>query len=278
VYNAFYGLEANPFNQTPDPRFFFPSHHHQSAVSALMFAILQNKGFVVITGEIGSGKTTVVRAVLKKLGGKFKCGLITNTHLTPKGVLTLILEDLGVAYRDGPKEKLLIQFTDYLIQQAAEDCTVVLIVDEAQNLSPRCLEELRMLSNLETEQEKLIQIALVGQPELRQKLAMKGLEQLRQRVAVHYHIQCLNLAETKDYILHRLNFVKANGRDMHSIFEIATYDRIFKFSRGLPRLINLVCDHLLLTGCLAKKQVITADLADEVVSEIRFGEGVSRHE
>ncbi|HTL48726.1 MAG TPA: AAA family ATPase [Verrucomicrobiae bacterium] len=270
LYKHFFGLKENPFSITPDSSFFYPSEQHRAALDALIYAIKQRKGFVVITGPIGSGKTTVARTLLKRLDSKFKSAVVTNTALSPKGVLTMILEDLGVPYKDGSKDKLLIQLNQYLIQQIMEGYNVVLIIDEAQNLSPACLEEVRMLSNLETEKEKLIQIVLLGQPELRKKLEMASLEQLRQRVAVHYHITPLSYDETKNYIVHRLAAVTANGRTAESYYEEDAYRAIFEYTKGIPRMVNVLCDHSLLTGFVKDSKVITGEIIEESITDLRF--------
>ena len=268
MYNNFFGLKENPFNQTPDSSFFFPSTGHKSALDALIYAIRQRKGFVVVTGEIGSGKTTVIRTLLRRLDTNVQCAVITNTHLSPKGVITLILEDLGVVYKDGSKEKLIVQLNEFLINQIQKDKNVILLIDEAQNLSPACLEEVRMLSNLETEKEKLIQIILIGQPELRRKLEMPSLEQLRQRVSIHYHIQPLDFENMKSYINHRLEKAKSNGKDMTKIFEEGAFKAIYQYSRGVPRVINNVCDHALLSGFIADASVITETIAQEAIEAV----------
>ena len=191
MYNQFYGFKESPFNLTPNSKFFFASHKHTEALDSLAYAINQRKGFVVITGEIGSGKTTVCRTLLSRLDRHTQVALITNTHLNSKDLLTMVLEDLEIEFSNGSKAKLLSQLNSYLIDQIKQDNNVVLIIDEAQNLKPNVLEEIRMLSNLETETEKLIQIILLGQPELKQKLALSRLEQLRQRVAVYFHLSPL---------------------------------------------------------------------------------------
>lgn len=268
AYNRYYGFRENPFNQTPDSAFFFPSPGHKEALDALLYAIKQRKGFVVITGEIGSGKTTVVRTLLGKLDPRVQTALIVNTHLSPKGVITLILQDLGIPYSSGGKEKLLIQLYDYLLQRCREDKNVVLLIDEAQNLTPACLEEVRMLSNLETEKEKLIQIILIGQPELKKKLEMSQLAQLRQRIAVHYHLEPLGEEDTRKYILHRLNAVKINGRDYGKLFDDEALALIYKHSGGTPRVINHFCDHALLAGFVADAKVISASIAEETAASI----------
>ena len=268
AYNRYFGFRENPFNQTPDSSFFFPSEAHKTALDALTYAIKQRKGFVVITGEIGSGKTTVVRTLLRRLDANVRTALITNTHLSPKGVITLILEDLGIAYKPGPKEKLLIQLNEYLLQQMSEDKNTVLIIDEAQNLSPACLEEVRMLSNLETEKEKLIQIVLIGQPELRGKLDLPRLAQLRQRVAIQFHLTPLSQGDSRDYIFHRLNTAKANGRDYSGLFEESALHKIYTSSRGVPRVINNICDHLLLSAYVSQTELITEQMAQEAVDTV----------
>jgi general secretion pathway protein A len=273
VYNRYYGFREMPFNQTPDASFFFPSEKHKTALDALLYAIKQRKGFVVVTGEIGSGKTTVSRTLLRKLGNDHvKSAVITNTFLTPKGIITLILEDLGVAYQPSSKERLLLQLNEYLLVEARQNRDIVLLIDEAQNLSPQCLEEVRMLSNLETEKDKLLQIVLIGQPELRKKLEMPRLEQFRQRISIHYHIDPLDEKETKEYVLHRLNYVKANGRDVHQLFEFEAYDLIYHFSHGLPRLINKVCDHALFVGFVSDAPKITIAIVQDAIRDLQFRE------
>ncbi|OGW86073.1 MAG: hypothetical protein A3C35_04105 [Omnitrophica bacterium RIFCSPHIGHO2_02_FULL_46_11] len=271
MYHHF-GLKETPFNQTPDSSFFFPSEKHKTALDALFYAVKQRKGFVVVTGEIGSGKTTVARTLLKKLGNDVKTAVITNTFLTPKGIITLILEDLGTAYQPSTKERLLLQLNEFLLLEARCDHNVVLLIDEAQNLSPQCLEEIRMLSNLETEKDKLLQIILIGQPELRKKLEMARLEQFRQRIAFHYHLEPLNEMETKDYILHRLTCAKANGKDLNHLFERPTFEMIYHFSRGLPRLINKLCDHALFIGFVSDAKTIGPSVIEEAIQELHFRE------
>ena len=265
MYEQFYNLKEKPFNNSPDPRFFYPSPKHNEALNRLLYAIRERKGFVVITGEIGSGKTTVCRTLLNKLDKNSEVCMITNTHLNAKELITAILEDLQVAYKAGTKVKLLHQLNDYLIQKMQEDKNVILIIDEAQNLTSAVLEEVRMLSNLETDTEKLIQIILMGQPQLRNKLKLEELEQLKQRVAVYYHLYPLTKEETFGYVDHRLNVASKNG--VSAIFTPEALEVIYKFSQGIPRLINYACDNALLSGFVYEKQHIDKDLMIEVASE-----------
>jgi len=267
MYEQFYNLKAKPFNNSPDPRFFYPSSKHAEALDRLYYAILERKGFVVITGEIGAGKTTVCRALLKRLDERVnEVCMITNTHLSAKELIIAILDDLQVAYRPGTKVHLLSQLNDYLIERMQEDKNVILIIDEAQNLTPSVLEEVRMLSNLETDTEKLMQIILMGQPQLREKLKLKNLEQFRQRIAIRYHLYALNPEETVGYVNHRLGVVSENGGSS-TIFSPQALEKVFMFSQGIPRLINYICDSALLSGFVYEKKEIDADLMHEVISE-----------
>jgi len=264
MYNKHYGFQESPFNMTPNPRFFYQSPRHTEALSTLIYAIDQRKGFVVITGDIGSGKTTVCRTLLNQLNTKTETALITNTHLSSKDLLYTALEDLGVECKPGSKSRLLSQLNQYLIEQLSLDRNVVLIIDEAQNLSPSVLEEVRMLSNLETENEKLIQIIFLGQPELKEKLSLPRLEQLRQRIAVYYHIYPLSEAETKEYIRHRLKVASGSEKP---VFTADALELIYQFTRGIPRLINQLCDSALLTGFIYGLTVIERDIINEVIEE-----------
>jgi len=264
MYLKFFGFKEAPFNMTPNSRFFFESAKHMEALSTLIYAIDERKGFVVITGNIGSGKTTVCRTLLNKLTSTTQTALITNTHMSGKDMLANILEDLEVEYIPGSKSKLLSQLNHFLIARLRDDQNVVVIIDEAQNLTPSVLEEVRMLSNLETENEKLIQIILLGQPELKKKLAMPKLEQLRQRISVYYHLAPLTEEETKEYISYRLRIASDSKR---KYFTNEAIDIIFSFSNGVPRLINSICDSALLNGFIYEKNTIDGKLMQEVVDE-----------
>ena len=235
----------------------------------MYYAVRERKGFVVITGEIGAGKTTITRTLLGKFGMNTKIALITNTHLTARELIEEILDELEVDYKPGTKRKLLAQLNAYLIQQLADDINVVLIIDEAQNLTPKVLEEVRMLSNLETETEKLIQIILLGQPQLKRKLERGDLEQFKQRIAVYYHLPSLTREETGAYIRHRIKVVTPEGGSA-DVFTSRAIDAVHEHARGIPRVINLLCDSALLTGYVDETKVITDAVIEDVVHERDF--------
>jgi len=265
MYTQFYGFKEKPFNNSPDPKFFYPSPKHAEALDRLLYAVTERKGFVVITGEIGAGKTTVCRALLNKLDENNDICLITNTHLNAKELIIAILEDMSVPYKSGTKIKLLSQLNDFLLTKMEEKKNVILIVDEAQNLTPSVLEEIRMLSNLETDTEKLLQIVLMGQPQLKEKLKLRELEQFRQRIAIHYHLYPLTKDETRGYVHHRISVASQNGT--LEIFEPDSFDILYQFSKGTPRLINYACDNALLTGFVYEKKKITKAMMLEAVNE-----------
>jgi general secretion pathway protein A len=288
MYNQLYGFKESPFNLTPSSRFFYASEKHMEALSTLIYAIDERKGFVVITGDIGSGKTTVCRTLLNQLNTTTHTALINNTHISSgKELLAMILEDLQVDFIPGAKSKLLSQLNQYLIEQLRNGINVVLIIDEAQNLTPSILEEVRMLSNLETEDEKLIQIIFLGQPELKQKLALKRLEQLRQRIAVFYHLTPLSEEETTAYIRHRIlvarnhvckitektvekdnpGLAEQSQQSGPAIFTPEAVKEIHTFTGGVPRLINQLCDSALLTGFIRGLSSLDAELIREIIRE-----------
>ncbi len=272
MYKQHFGLTEKPFNTTPDPRYFFASEKHSEALNSLIYAINERKGFVVITGEIGAGKTTISRALLTQCDLTTKVALITNTHLTARELITEILNELEVDYKPGSKHKLLGQLNNYLVSQLALDVNVVLIIDEAQNLTPKVLEEVRMLSNLETEREKLIQIILLGQPQLKAKLEHPGLAQFKQRIAVYYHLQPLTQPETREYIKHRLKLAGSSGPD---IFTEESIELIYTYSGGIPRLINLVCDSALLSAYAFNTRVVDRAIIEDVIKERNLGAGTA---
>ena len=268
MYEKFYGFTNRPFNLTPDSSFFYPSQKHEEALNRLLVAISEKSGFAVITGEIGSGKTTVCRTLLNKLDPTTKVALILNTHLGKKELLTTILEDLGIEYKSNSKTHILSALNDYLLEQADKGVNVVLIIDEAQNLTPSVLEEVRMLSNLETESEKLLQIILMGQPELRKKLSHPRLEQFSQRIVFYYHLQPLDRQETENYIKHR---IKKAGCENEELFSQGAIEEIYKYSNGVPRLINLVCHNSLINGLIYDAKQITNNVVQEAEQELMHG-------
>jgi general secretion pathway protein A len=244
MYNDFYGFREAPFNITPDPRFLFFSDRHREAYNHILFGLRERKGFIQLTGEVGAGKTTVCRALLEELGPKYRTALILNPCLTGDQLLRSILIELGLEPSDD-RVACLQRLNQYLLDQLAEGNDVVLIIDEAQDMDFDLLEQIRLLSNLETDQRKLLQIVLLGQPELRDKLNDSRLRQLRQRITVRYHLAPLDRRETEQYIQHRLQVVGANGRPSFSRWAVGG---IHRYSGGVPRLVNAVCDKALLCG------------------------------
>ena len=265
MYEKFYGFKENPFSITPDPKFFFPSQKHTEALDSLIYTVMERRGFAVITGEIGSGKTTICRTLLNRLGSGTKVAMITNTYITPKQLLSSILEDLGIIYNGGTKSNFLFRLKRFLIEQLSLDYNVVLIIDEAQNLSTKVLEEIRMLSNLETEKKKMLQIIFTGQPELKDKLELKELAQLKQRINAQYHISPLNRADTENYINHRLRIASQPEREVE--FTTEAIDEIYAYSSGIPRLINMVCNNALLIGYVTESKQITSQTIKEAIEE-----------
>ncbi len=245
MYNEFYGFREAPFNITPDPRFLFFSDKHREAFNHVLFGIRERKGFIQITGEVGAGKTTVCRAILSELGPSCKTALILNPLITATQMMRTILLELGLEPRRLDRSAYLEILNRFLLEQAEAGNDVVLLIDEAQDLDPELLEQVRLLSNLETDQCKLLQIVLIGQPELREKLDQRGLRQLRQRITVRYHLKPLNRFETERYIHHRLRVAGADGRPSFSPWAIR---RVHRYAQGVPRLINAVCDKALLYG------------------------------
>ena len=245
MYNDFYGFREAPFNITPDPRFLFFSDKHREAFNHVLFGIRERKGFIQITGEVGAGKTTVCRAILAELGPSYRTALILNPMVTATQLMRTILSELGLEPKKLDKSAYLEILNRFLLEQAGAGNDVVLLIDESQDLDPELLEQVRLLSNLETDQRKLLQIVLIGQPELREKLNRRELRQLRQRITVRYHLAPLDRFETARYIAHRLRVAGGDGRPTFSPWAIRTIQR---YSGGIPRLINAVCDKVLLYG------------------------------
>ncbi|MCM8790281.1 MAG: XrtA-associated ATPase [Candidatus Omnitrophica bacterium] len=265
MYREFFGLKEKPFNITSDPNFLYLSRVHREAFSHLLYGIKERKGFLEITGEVGAGKTTLCRALLSKLDKNTKSAFIFNSTLPEMQLLQAILEDYGLVVEGRSKVSLLKQLNRFLIEELTKGNNVILIIDEAQNLKPSILEEIRMLSNLETDKEKLFQIILVGQPELKNKLNSPGLRQLRQRIAVRFHITPLEKDEVGEYIYHRLNVAGSSGQ---IVFAPDAVECIHRFSGGIPRLINMVCDKAMLTAYVKETRTITLPIVEKSIQEL----------
>ncbi|MCS7181855.1 MAG: AAA family ATPase [Thermoanaerobaculum sp.] len=245
MYEAFYALAQPPFSLTPDPRFLFFSHQHREAFDHILYAVHRGEGFVQITGEVGTGKTTLCRAVLANLPESCRTALIFNPMVTGLQLLRAILKELGHEVRGSDRSRLLDRLNQFLLEQARQGHQVVLFIDEAQDLGEQLLEEIRLLSNLETDDRKLLLIVLLGQPELKIKLASHQLRQLAQRITLRYHLRGLRRGETKSYIQHRLAVAGANGRPTFSPLALWA---IHAASKGIPRVVNTICDKTLLAG------------------------------
>lgn len=265
MYLHYYQLREPPFNITPDPRFLFFSTKHQEAFNHLLFGIRERKGFIELTGEVGAGKTTICRKLLEELGPNYKTALILNPCLSIDLLLRAIVSEFDLKVYGLDRLSYLQALNQFVLDQANQGNDVVVIIDEAQNLSDELLEQVRLLSNLETDHQKLLQIVLMGQPELRQKLAQPKLRQLRQRITVRYHLGPLDLKETACYIHHRLTLAGANGKPR---FDDGAIKLAYKYSGGVPRLINAVCDKALLAGFVMQEDVLTRRLVSLAIEEL----------
>jgi general secretion pathway protein A len=247
MYGEYFSLKERPFSLTPDPDFLFLSESHQRALDHLLFGLESGEGFIVVTGDIGVGKTTVCRALLRRLPERFATALVVNTLLTEKELLRTVLDDFGAPVPDGTRKDLLDALNRFLLAEAEGGRRPVLIIDEAQNLAPPLLEQVRLLSNLETEKRKLLQIVLFGQRELQEKLRLPELRQFDQRITVRATILPLELRETSRYIQHRMSVAGASGS---SFLSPAAERLLHRRSRGVPRRINQLCDRALLAACV----------------------------
>ena len=265
MYTEFFGFDEKPFNLTPDPHFLYLSTVHKRALAYLTYGLDDRKGFITITGEIGAGKTTIIRTLIKQLDEKTTVARVVNTKVSSIQLLKMVVRDFDIACDKEEKEDFLETLNQFLLSEYASGRTCVLIVDEAQNLHPSTLEEIRLLSNLETEKDKLLQIILVGQPELRDILALPELKQLRQRITVGYHITPLNQNEIREYIRHRIKVAGASNPD---ILSTEAMDYIYHPSGGIPRLINIICDACLVTAFVENCHLIDEDMVKGVISEL----------
>lgn len=268
MYEQFYGFVEKPFNILPDPDFLYMSNVHENVYTHLEYAIMENKGFVVVTGEIGSGKTTLINYLISKIEQDVQIGLINQTYVSPTQFIKMVCQDFELDVEGLDKAEMVDHLHAYLLDQFAHRERVILIIDEAQNLTPKTMEELRMLSNLEAEKHHLIQMILVGQPELMLKLQRKDLVQFAQRVTVNCHLSGLSQAEVADYINYR---IKVAGADNLEIFNDTSIKAIFHYSRGIPRLINVICDSALVYGFADELPVITEDVIQAVIRERKAG-------
>lgn len=245
MYAAYFGLNENPFSLSPGPRYLFLSEQHRDALNCLIYGIKEKKGFVLLSGDIGMGKTTICRSLLASLDDSMETALIFNTAVSDLDLLETILGEYGVDIRETPRTRknYIDVLNDFLLKNFSAGKTAVLLIDEAQNLSHGVLEQIRMLSNLETETEKLIQIILIGQPEINNNLMLPALRQLNERITVRYALKPLSLAEVREYIHHRLRVANGPGS---LTFTRGAYSLIYHFSEGIPRRINALCDRALL--------------------------------
>ncbi|MFO7821550.1 MAG: AAA family ATPase [Lentisphaeria bacterium] len=265
MYYDYFGFKESPFRITPDPKYLFFSEQHRDALNYLVYGIRDRKGFIQVTGEVGAGKTTVCRAFFNELDNGTVTGLILNPMLSGPQLLRAVLTELEVP---GVKRDRLQNYellNQFLLQKLSEKTDVVLVVDEAQDLSGEMLEMIRLLSNLETDNQKLIQIVLMGQPELRDKLNKPALRQLRQRITVRYHINPLTEDETRRYLQHRITIAGGQGVPW---FDKAAVRRIYRYSKGIPRMINAIADKSLLAGYVQRKDHITGRIVRRAEKEM----------
>jgi len=267
MYENFYKLTAKPFSVTPDPRFLYLSESHKEALANLLYGVQERKGFILLTGEVGTGKTTLIHTLIGRLEEGTRTAFIFNTRLGPRDFFRYMFEEFGIPSEPRTKSESLIALNHFLIDRLRKQKNTVLIVDEAQNLSPVLLEEIRLLSNLETPTEKLIQILLVGQPELSDKLSLPELRQLRQRISVRFHIQPLSIEETRAYVIERLRIA---GNPYDRIFDEGALEAVYGLSGGIPRLINLICDSAMLAGFARGEKAIDAGLVRDAVADLEL--------
>jgi len=265
MYKKFFGLRENPFNVNPDPRFLFSTRHTEEAFAVLTYGIQARKGFITLTGEVGTGKTTLLNKLLDWLHEQsLATAFVFNSRLNVTQFLDFMMADFGIPCDTRMKSQVLIKLNQWLLERYRAGETAVLVVDEAQNLSSQVLEEIRLLTNLETATEKLLQIVLCGQPELEQKLNQPGLRQLRQRITLRCRTYPLTLEETSGYIAERLRIA---GGDGTQIFIPDTVEAIHRYARGIHRVVNLLCEHALISAFVDQKRPVQVATIDEVARE-----------
>jgi len=272
MYKRFYNLQRNPFEITPDPSFLYATKKHNEALAALYYGVRRRKGFVVMTGEVGTGKTMLIRCLLQVLNrANVAYAYVFNPRLSPMEFLQYIAGDFRLPTAGKSKSELLLDLSSYVIGRHQKNLTTVLVVDEAHHLSADVLEEVRLLTNLETAQEKLLQILLVGQQELDEKLDSSGLRQLKQRIALRSQLSPLNLDETRGYVYCRLQL--AGQTNPAELFPMETILEIHRQSQGLPRLINTLCENALIHGYAKQTRIIAPDIIEEIATDFRLHAG-----
>ena len=271
MYCDFFGFNEKPFTITPNPHFIYLSGNHREAFARLLYGINSHAGFIAMTGEVGTGKTTLLRTLLTQLDPeKYRSALIFNLCLSGEQLLASICREFGIISDERDSFGYLEALNLFLLDQHVAGRTVVLVVDEAQNLTPDVLEQVRMISNLETEHDKLIQIILAGQPELDDVLSRHDLRQLNQRITIRCHLTPMNKHDTSDYIRHRL---KISGCRIPGLFTSGAEKRIYRFSRGVPRLINIVCEQALVMAWTQESSTVTPAIATWVINEAQSSPG-----
>jgi len=265
MYHEFYGLRQPPFDITPNPRFLFHSTKHREAFNHLVYGVRERKGFVQLTGEVGAGKTTLCRAFLEQLDGKYSTALILNPVLNADELMRAIATEFGLDVHGRDRLATIAAISDFLLKQTLAGKETVLIIDEAQNLTEDLLEQVRLISNIETDDRKLLQIVLMGQPELRDRLNSPRLKQLRQRITVRYHLAPLTRGEVGQYIQHRLALAGSRGAPA---FTFPAVWRVFNYSQGIPRLVNAVCDKALLAGFVERSYRINYRMVGRAIREL----------
>jgi len=270
MYKSFYGLKENPFNVNPDPRFLFLTKQIEEALTGLMYGIQTRKGFITLTGEVGTGKTTLINRLLDWLHHRrARTAFLFNSRMNSSQLFDFILAEFDIPCESKSKSQQLLKLNHWLLERYRDGETVVLIIDEAQNLTYPVLEEIRLLTNLETSTEKLLQIVLSGQPELEEKLKLPQLRQLRQRIMLRCRTTPLSEEQTRDYIAERLRIAGASG---DPIFSIKTIETIHVYSLGIPRVINLLCEHSLVNGFVEQQRPIQPKIVEEVAHEFQLDE------
>jgi general secretion pathway protein A len=273
MYKEFFGLRANPFNVNPDPRYLFLTRHTEEALACLTYGIQSRKGFVLLTGEVGTGKTTLINKLLEWLRlQQVATAFVFNSKMNVPQFLDYMMADFGIPCESRAKSQILLRLYNWLLDRYRAGETAVLIVDEAQNLSDEVLEEIRMMTNLETFTEKLLQIVLVGQPELEQKLKQPQLRQLRQRLTLRAKTHPLSLEETKAYVNQRLRIAGSNGQQ---IFDPEALVAIHRFSNGIPRVVNLVCEHCLVSSFVDQQKIVTSTVVETVARDFDLSDSTS---